>query len=86
MIASFNFSFGIVSVLGLAIRGIVGLTDNIHDDAREQLALLVLVRTFLETRSDTRAAQNDHLMPSYHCYDVVVLPLIVRVWVVWRGG
>jgi hypothetical protein len=62
------------------------MTDNIDDDTREQLALLMLVWAFLETRSDIHAAQNEHVMSPYHYRDYVMLMLIVRVGTVWRGG
>jgi hypothetical protein len=47
MIASLSFSFGTVSGLATFVFESVGVTDNIDDDAREQLALLMLVWTFL---------------------------------------
>ena len=85
MTASFSFSFPVVSIVSVVHRD-VGLTHDVHNDAREQLALLVLVRAFLETRLDLRDAYKRFLMPSYHFGDSTVLQLIVRVGAVWWGG
>jgi len=65
MTASFSFSFPVVSIVFVVHRH-VELTHDVHNDAREQLALLVLVRAFLEMRSELRAGCNRFLMPSYH--------------------
>jgi hypothetical protein len=60
----------------------LGETDNIDNDAREQLALLMLVWTLLQ-KCLVRVDDNTHRRLSYHDCELEVL-LVARVQVV--GG
>jgi hypothetical protein len=79
MMASLSFSWTEVSAVLTRLVHFHGVTDNIDDDARKQLTLLMLVWAFLYVQSTSRVVRNSCFLEAYHDCDLVVLLSVIRV-------